>query len=74
MMMSDSIRNPKDSRVISDSELLQHRSVDDAWVSMDGRVFDVSDFMASHPGGPEVFEGMLGKDISKAFKDTHKHR
>jgi hypothetical protein len=32
----------------------QHTSSADAWLSIGGQVYDVSDFLAQHPGGAEV--------------------
>lgn len=44
-------------------------------VAMHGIVHDVTDFMADHPGGPELVQGYIGKDVTKAFydEDTHVH-
>ena len=35
-------------------EVALHRGLDDAWVVVDGEVYDVTEFLQSHPGGPEV--------------------
>lgn len=41
-------------RVVSLSELEQHRTAEDAWVVVDGRVYDITPFLESHPGGHDV--------------------
>lgn len=35
-------------------EISRHRSEDDAWIVVDGQVYDVTPFLETHPGGPEV--------------------
>jgi len=57
------------SRVISKKELAEQKT----WVSLDGGVYDLSDFLDSHPGGPEIIEEYLGGDVSEAFEDVHSH-
>mmetsp|Transcript_41224 Transcript_41224/g.66855 ORF Transcript_41224/g.66855 Transcript_41224/m.66855 type:complete len:417 (+) Transcript_41224:279-1529(+) len=43
-------------------------------VVVDGVVHDVSDFTATHPGGRQILESMIGKDVSAAFKGgIYKH-
>ena len=60
------------SRVISEQEL--QRDGKGRWLSLDGSVYDVSDFLESHPGGPEALEEWLGRDASSAFRDGgHSH-
>jgi cytochrome b involved in lipid metabolism len=41
------------ARKVSASEILRHANPDDAWIVVDGNVYDMTDFAASHPGGPE---------------------
>lgn len=36
---------------ITPKELAQHRSQTDAWVSLNGKVFDVTKYLDYHPGG-----------------------
>jgi hypothetical protein len=38
-------------RIIAVAELRQHRSEDSCWVSYNGIVYDVTEFIRSHPGG-----------------------
>ncbi|EGG23714.1 Fatty acid hydroxylase [Cavenderia fasciculata] len=60
-------------QLYSVSEIAKHDSVGDAWVSMDGNVYNVTDFMGDHPGGSEIVEPYLGKDISPVFLDERVH-
>ena len=37
-----------------------------------GKVYDLSEFMDRHPGGPTTILAWAGKDASKFFNDIHK--
>jgi cytochrome b involved in lipid metabolism len=37
------------------------------WVVVDNDVYDVSNFIAEHPGGPKILKRACGKDSSKQF-------
>ena len=39
------------SSKITPKELAKHRSQDDAWVSLNGKVFDITKYLDYHPGG-----------------------
>ncbi|KAF2070847.1 hypothetical protein CYY_007833 [Polysphondylium violaceum] len=57
------------------SEVAKHDSAEDAWVVLDGQVFDITKFIYDHPGGGEILMEHLGKDIGQVFidKDIHEH-
>ena len=59
----------------SREEVSRHDRADDAWVIVDGRVYDVTLFLDTHPGGIGVTESHLGTDISDVIRseDVHKH-
>ena len=54
-------------------EIAQHNSVDDAWVIVDGAVYDVTSFLASHPGGLSITEEYLGTDVSRVIRSDEVH-
>jgi fatty acid desaturase len=47
---------------------------EELWVSIDGRVYDLTKFVDRHPGGPLVIENMAGKDCTDAFMNYHQAR
>ena len=61
--------------VYSREEVLKHDSVEDAWMIVDQRVFDVTSFLYTHPGGLSITEEYLGRDISSLLRseDVHRH-
>lgn len=63
-------------------EISQHKSEDDAWIVVDGKVYDVTHFLESHPGGPELILEHLQTDGAedagplmkgKVGEDGHSH-
>lgn len=50
-----------------------HDSTDDCYVTLGDNVYDVTDFLESHPGGPELITDWAGKDIESILKDEISH-
>ena len=57
-------------REIDPLELRQHATPDDAWVAIDGEVYDLTGFLAQHPGGP-VMTTILGTDATARVAGSH---
>jgi cytochrome b involved in lipid metabolism len=43
-----------DERVYRLADLKTHNTEEDCWISINGVVYDVTEFLDNHPGGPEV--------------------
>ncbi|TXT13764.1 hypothetical protein VHUM_01131 [Vanrija humicola] len=56
---------------ISFEEVQKHNSRDDCWVIIDGKVYDVTEFIEIHPGGAGIIVANAGKDATKIFKPLH---
>ncbi|KAH8798451.1 putative cytochrome b2, mitochondrial precursor (L-lactate ferricytochrome C oxidoreductase) [Flagelloscypha sp. PMI_526] len=52
-------------------EVSKHNTRDDCWVIIQGRVYDVTDFLDLHPGGTAVILKLAGKDATKIFMPIH---
>merc|ERR1712216_883133 len=48
----------------------KHSSVDDLWLVIDGKVYDVTPFMDDHPGGGEIMLSAAGKVGTQDFEDV----
>jgi cytochrome b involved in lipid metabolism len=49
------------SRAITRDEVARHNAPGDMWLTIDGRVYDVSKFAAMHPGGEAFIHQYAGK-------------
>jgi len=53
-------------------EVAQHRTPGDAWLIIDKRVYDVTEFAAMHPGGERLMLEHAGQDVTKVFNGLHR--
>ncbi|KAJ5179961.1 hypothetical protein N7492_003171 [Penicillium capsulatum] len=56
---------------LSRAELQQHNNRQSCWVAIHGAVYDVTDFLDSHPGGANVILRCAGKDATEDFDSVH---
>lgn len=60
-----------DSQTYAMSDVEQHDNSESCWVAMDGNVYDLTDWIAKHPGGQEAINGLCGTDATEAFQQQH---
>ncbi|KAI0293980.1 fatty acid-2 hydroxylase [Russula brevipes] len=60
-------------RIFTTSDVRQHNSEGSCWVTYKGKVLDVTNFLADHPGGEEFILKYAGRDVEDAMKDTDEH-
>ncbi|RDA86275.1 hypothetical protein CP532_5697 [Ophiocordyceps camponoti-leonardi (nom. inval.)] len=41
------------------------------WVIIENNVYDITNFMDEHPGGPKILKRFAGKNATKAFWKYH---
>ncbi|KAF3798535.1 Cytochrome b2 [Colletotrichum gloeosporioides] len=58
-------------RMLSLAEVQKHQTVDDCWIALHGKVYDITAFLAEHPGGKAILLKNAGKDASYAFDSFH---
>eukprot|EP00551_Chaetoceros_affinis_P007052 CAMPEP_0203662740 /NCGR_PEP_ID=MMETSP0090-20130426/599_1 /ASSEMBLY_ACC=CAM_ASM_001088 /TAXON_ID=426623 /ORGANISM="Chaetoceros affinis, Strain CCMP159" /LENGTH=1285 /DNA_ID=CAMNT_0050525571 /DNA_START=150 /DNA_END=4007 /DNA_ORIENTATION=- len=58
-------------RDITMTELATHNTEDDCWVSIYGKVYDLTNFAEEHPAGAQSIYDLGGKDGTEAFQSVH---
>ncbi|EFO61111.1 Flavohemoprotein B5+B5R [Giardia lamblia P15] len=53
-------------------EIASHASMDDAWMSYRGKVYDITHYIRYHPGGLQCMQEYMGKDMTHAADSVHK--
>lgn len=62
-----SSNNTSASKTYSSSEVSAHNSTTDCWLIINNNVYDVTSFLAEHPGGASTIIPYCGKEATKAF-------
>lgn len=60
-----------DRKYITSDELKRHDKTGDLWISIRGKVYDVSDWAKVHPGGDGPLRTLAGQDVTDAFIAYH---
>ncbi len=61
----------ENKRLISTDELSRHNRESDCWVAISGVIYDLTTFLAEHPGGAAIIMKYAGKDGTDAFNKYH---
>lgn len=56
---------------ITMTEVALHNSPDDCWSAIDGKVYNLTEWISEHPGGSVIIESLCGKDGSAGFNSQH---
>ncbi|MCP9260438.1 hypothetical protein DINM_003789 [Dirofilaria immitis] len=62
---------PKIKQGVDHVELSKHATVDDCWILLGERVYDVTDYLLFHPGGVEQLMRAAGTDGTDLFNTIH---
>ncbi|CDH54182.1 cytochrome b5 [Lichtheimia corymbifera JMRC:FSU:9682] len=52
-------------------DIKQHRTEDDAWTAIQGKVYNITPYLKFHPGGVKDLMRIAGRDGTKLFMLTH---
>ncbi|KAL7534227.1 hypothetical protein ACHAXR_006660 [Thalassiosira sp. AJA248-18] len=58
-------------RDITLAEVKTHNKPYDGWMVLRGKVYNISPYLAYHPGGSDILEKCLGRDATKLFDRYH---
>lgn len=52
------------------TEVAKHNKINDAWIVIRGKVYDITNWIPKHPGGMVIMKG-VGKDATELFERAH---
>jgi len=61
------------SREITKEELAKRSSASNAWIAINGKVYDVTQYISRHPGGRSTIMDGVGKDATQMFNRAHSY-
>ncbi|KAJ7953934.1 cytochrome b5-like [Quillaja saponaria] len=61
---------PTLTKLYTMQEASKHKTKDDCWVVIDGKIYDVSSYLDEHPGGDDVVLDATGRDATDDFEDA----
>ena len=64
---SSSAKRPDPNTPYTAAQVATHDSEDDLWVVIDGKVYDLTEYVHEHPGGSEAIAKNAGKDVTVGF-------
>lgn len=59
-----------EEKLVSMEEVSKHNKETDVWMAIRGVVYNVTDFLEDHPGGPDIMMEYAGCDGTIAFDDV----
>ncbi|KAH9460697.1 hypothetical protein MJO28_003598 [Puccinia striiformis f. sp. tritici] len=59
------------TKIISIQEVEKHKDEKSAWTIVEGKVYDVTEFLEEHPGGKKILLKNCGKDSTELFHQYH---
>ncbi|KAK9895356.1 fatty acid-2 hydroxylase [Cystobasidium minutum MCA 4210] len=66
-------RKPSSKRIYTLSDVERHNTASSCWVIRNNVVYDVTAFVADHPGGDDLILDWAGKDITAVMEDPVEH-
>lgn len=70
MRLSQRLVRPRPQSV-TPAMLATHNTKTDAWLAIDGAVYDVTPYLEYHPGGIKILQAASGKDATALFNKFH---
>ncbi|TVY62902.1 Cytochrome b2 [Lachnellula suecica] len=59
------------AKIFDAADIASHNKPDDCWVALYGDVWDVTEFLPSHPGGSSIILRLAGRDATEEYDPIH---
>lgn len=63
--------SPSEASGYTMEEVAKHNTAESCWVAVNGNAYDLTEWIANHPGGSQAIESMCGTDGTSAFERKH---
>lgn len=63
-------KDEKGRAFVTRETVAKHKTRDDVWMAIHGKVYNVSKYLEDHPGGEEVLMDRAGVDATEDFEDV----
>lgn len=63
-------KNANSQKKITIEEIAQHSSASDCWMAIEGKVYNVTNYVRIHPGGSSIIRG-CGKDATSLYNNRN---
>ncbi|KAF5020292.1 hypothetical protein F66182_7668 [Fusarium sp. NRRL 66182] len=60
----------KELPTFSATDVAAHKAKNDLWITIHGKVYDVTPYVRDHPGGADVLIDVAGSDATAAYEDV----
>ncbi|AWU75676.1 hypothetical protein CAS74_003916 [Pichia kudriavzevii] len=70
-LANDEAQSANPTRKISVDEFVKHNHADDCWITVNGNVYDLTDFISMHPGGTTPLIQNAGHDATEIYNKIH---
>jgi len=64
-------RKGEKEEMLSAQDVATHATRQSCWIIVSGQVYDVTEFLDQHPGGPSVILRYAGRDATKEYQSIH---
>lgn len=60
-----------DATTFTMADVVARNATTSCWTVINGNIYDLTEWVSEHPGGPEAIEFTCGKDATDAFMSQH---
>lgn len=65
------LKGERPRKNITKEEVASHKTPEDAWMVLRGKVYNIGPYLRFHPGGASILMSVAGKDGTAAFQRYH---
>ncbi len=65
--VKNTVKTSSNAKVLDVNEVAKHNTVSDCWMIINNKVYDISNYASSHPGGVRNILNYCGKESTQAF-------